>query len=47
MNIAVQLFTHAQGKNHQNINGGGTAESISTLTRKEDDARIDLKGIVQ
>ena len=45
MNIAVQLFTHAQGKNHQNING--TAESISTLTRKEDDARIDLKGIVQ
>ena len=36
MNIAVQLFTHAQGKNHQNING--TPESIFTLTRKEDDA---------
>ena len=32
------LFTHAQGKNRQNING--TAVSISTLTRK-DDARTD------
>ena len=39
------LFTHAQGKNRQNING--TAVSISTLTRKEEDARIDSKGIVQ
>ena len=39
------LFTHAQGKNRQNING--TAISISTLAGKEDDARIDSKGIVQ
>ena len=39
------LFTHAQGKNRQNING--TAVSISTLTGKEDDACIDSKGIVQ
>ena len=39
------LFTHAQGKNRQNING--TAVSISTLSGKEDDACIDSKGIVQ